>query len=316
MRIAYDLIPHLGRREGVSGQTLIHHVLLSNQITHPSSFSAVASVGHVLALINCIKHREQGTKPSPDSFFFLNAYATVANALQYPRQNQSVPVTSSAGSTAPELSTFALQSFDRHPSTWAQLEADRMLMERSDGKRQTISNAEFSILRRDRLPSEILTGEKSGNVMDCGSVNFALQAFRHSNKGQEILQRVRTQTLTKGDLEHLNCIMGRWGSNAYLGATLPSIVFLLEVLGYSDPVQAIEVTAILTKDNDTCAAIIGQLMGVLHGTEWFEINSGSKHRPPTMNLNREALTHFGPYLAGDPKNGFFSIDEAIHWLGA
>lgn len=55
-----------------------------------------------------------------------------------------------------------------------------------------------------------------------------------------------------------------WHSGAYLLETLPSVIYILARHG-DDPAQAILQAVNGTRDNDTCAAIVGAAVGALHG---------------------------------------------------
>lgn len=57
-----------------------------------------------------------------------------------------------------------------------------------------------------------------------------------------------------------------WYSGAYLLETVPSIIYILMCHG-DDPEEAIVRAVNDTKDNDTIAAIVGALVGALHGKE-------------------------------------------------
>ena len=48
------------------------------------------------------------------------------------------------------------------------------------------------------------------------------------------------------------------------------VVFLLEKFGYNDPALAVNMAALVTKDSDTCATIVAQVMGALHGSKWVD----------------------------------------------
>jgi ADP-ribosyl-[dinitrogen reductase] hydrolase len=65
-----------------------------------------------------------------------------------------------------------------------------------------------------------------------------------------------------------------WHSGAYLLETVPSVLYVLARHGH-DPVDAILQAVNHTRDNDTCAAIVGAAVGALHGAarlpvEWVE----------------------------------------------
>jgi len=57
-----------------------------------------------------------------------------------------------------------------------------------------------------------------------------------------------------------------WYSGAYLLETVPSVIYILMCHGH-DPEEAIVRAVNDTKDNDTIAAIVGALVGALHGRE-------------------------------------------------
>lgn len=60
----------------------------------------------------------------------------------------------------------------------------------------------------------------------------------------------------------------RWYSGAFLLETVPSILYILERYK-SDPQEAIRRAVMDTWDNDTVAAIVGAVMGAMHGMEAF-----------------------------------------------
>jgi ADP-ribosyl-[dinitrogen reductase] hydrolase len=55
-----------------------------------------------------------------------------------------------------------------------------------------------------------------------------------------------------------------WHSGAYLLETVPAVLYVLSRHGH-DPVEAILQAVNHTRDNDTCAAIVGAAVGALHG---------------------------------------------------
>ena len=55
-----------------------------------------------------------------------------------------------------------------------------------------------------------------------------------------------------------------WHSGAYLLETVPSVLYVLVRHGH-DPAQAILQAVNNTRDNDSCAAIVGAAVGALHG---------------------------------------------------
>ena len=57
-----------------------------------------------------------------------------------------------------------------------------------------------------------------------------------------------------------------WYSGAYLLETVPSVLYIL-MRHSSDPEQAIIRAVNDTRDNDTCAAIVGSAVGALHGVD-------------------------------------------------
>jgi ADP-ribosylglycohydrolase len=58
--------------------------------------------------------------------------------------------------------------------------------------------------------------------------------------------------------------LSRWYSGAFLLETIPAVIFLLARYGH-DPEEAIVRAVNDTKDNDTIAAIVGAVVGALHG---------------------------------------------------
>lgn len=80
----YDLLPLLA--SDASTQDLVEQVLISNQVTHPSSFSAVACVGQALLMAKCINWRLNAEKDPNQKLpknFFMDTYHEVAEALQH-----------------------------------------------------------------------------------------------------------------------------------------------------------------------------------------------------------------------------------------
>ncbi len=190
------------------------------QVTHPSSFSAVASVGQSVLMAKCIDLRIKAEKAGAPLIippnFFIDTLHEVAVALEYPAQK-----------------------FGLHPG-----------LSRVPDKYGNFSSDQW---RGARLPSEFLkASDQSAEVIRAGSVE---QALKESPKSEV-------------SSEHVNSILQRWSSNSYLGATFPSIVFLLEKFGRGDPAHAVNMAALVTKDSDTCATIIAQVMGALYGSEW------------------------------------------------
>ena len=61
---------------------------------------------------------------------------------------------------------------------------------------------------------------------------------------------------------------GRWYSGAFLLETVPSVLYILERYK-SDPEEAICRAVMDTWDNDTVAAIVGAVMGAMHGMDAF-----------------------------------------------
>lgn len=220
MRIGYDLLPLLA--SGASMHDLVEQALISNQVTHPSSFSAVASVGQVVLMAKCIdlriKAEEKGQPLEVPPNFFIDTFHQVAKALEHPDQKFGLL---SGYSLIPEN----CENFT--PDQW----------------------------RGKRLPSEFLKASKtSTNAVKSGSVERALFDSKNmENSSKEI-----------------DSVLQRWSSNSYLGATFPSVVFLLEKFGREDPAHAVNMAALVTKDSDTCATIIAQVMGALHGSEWVD----------------------------------------------
>lgn len=65
-----------------------------------------------------------------------------------------------------------------------------------------------------------------------------------------------------------------WHSGAYLLETVPTLLYILSRHGH-DPKEAILQAVNNTRDNDTCAAIVGAAVGALHGAsalpaEWID----------------------------------------------
>lgn len=63
-------------------------------------------------------------------------------------------------------------------------------------------------------------------------------------------------------------VCGIWHSGAYLLETVPAVLYILSRYGH-DPQQAILQAVNNTRDNDTVAAIVGAVMGALHGASSF-----------------------------------------------
>ncbi|HEX4918553.1 MAG TPA: ADP-ribosylglycohydrolase family protein [Limnobacter sp.] len=222
MRIGYDLLPMLG--SNATTQDLIEQALVSNQLTHPSSFSAVACVGQVVMMAKCIHLRLEACK-RPDRRlvippnFFIDTYHAVAKALEHPEQRFGL------------LNRHALVPMHlRHQIT-------------SDG------------WRAPRLPSEFLKpSAHTREPIRLGSVEQALIDSKNMDNTSA----------------NVDCVLQRWSSSSYLAATFPSVVYLLEQFGRGDPAHAVNMAALVTKDSDTCATIVAQVMGALHGSAWVE----------------------------------------------
>lgn len=270
MRIGYDLLPLLASKATM--QELVEQVLLSNQVTHPSSLSAIASVGQVVIMAKCMHLRSQAESTGKElelpENFFIDIFYEVALALEKDEK-------------------FALQGLDR-------LNPDRL----NDAFKaidfgQMDPKFERKVKRQwttERLPSELLKGlgpnheysAVKAEAIRLGSVKAALD----SNP---------TSTL---DMYSCDAILKRWNSRSYLGATLPSVIFMLEKYGYDDPARAVELTALITKDSDTCATIVAQTMGALYGSGW---------------IREEDTDPFEQCLATSNKNGkrFYPVDNLI-----
>lgn len=220
MRIGYDLLPLLV--SGASMQDLVEQALISNQVTHPSSFSAVASVGQVVLMAKCIDLRIKAEKRGEPLIvppnFFIDTFHEVAEALEHPAQKFGL---------LPDYSLIPEKYRKFTPNQW----------------------------RSERLPSEFLKGS---------------DASTEAVKASSVEQALKESPKTKKSSEHIDSVLKRWSSNSYLGATFPSIVFLLEKFGREDPAHAVNMAALVTKDSDTCATIIAQVMGALHGSEWVD----------------------------------------------
>ncbi len=217
MRIAYDLLPMLASNSSM--KDVVEQALISNQVTHPSSFSAVAAVGQVVLVAKCMHLRQQAELAQQPlklpARFFLETFHDVARHLEskesrFPLDSTSIPP---AG-------------FD---SSW----------------------------RVERLPSEFLKHEATLPSLKSLVVK--------SSSVEQALDEVES---TADSIAQTNQVLNRWGSRSYLGATYPSVVYLLERYGYGDPARAVNLTALLTKDSDTCATIVAQVMGALHGADW------------------------------------------------
>lgn len=223
MRIGYDLLPLLA--SGASMQNLVEHALISNQVTHPSSFSAVASVGQVVLMAKCMHLRHEAKKEGealkiPPNFF-IDTFYDVARALEDGEQQFGLDDSAIPPQHAPE-----------------------------DIKKNW---------HIPRFPSQFLKSwgepkDAKEAAIQAGSVEQALQESKS-----------KSDSYIETDL-----VLQRWASRSYLAATFPSIVFMLERYGYGEPARAVELTALLTKDSDTCATIVAQVMGALYGSSWVK----------------------------------------------
>lgn len=251
MRIGYDLLPLLA--SGATTQDLVEQVLISNQVTHPSSFSAVACVGQALLMAKCINWRLSAEKDPNHKIpknFFIDTYHEVAEALQHCTQKFNL-----------------LKDFSYVPKEAA----------------HKYSPEEW---RTERFPSEFLKcSSSSTEVVNAGSV-------------EQALADAETQKIGNSSAE-IDSILKRWSSSAYLGATFPSVVFLLEKFGYNDPALAVNMAALVTKDSDTCATIIAQVMGALHGSKWVD-----DERKSCIDINGRST--FNEDLGGE-----FKLDDLI-----
>ncbi|MDH4396139.1 MAG: ADP-ribosylglycohydrolase family protein [Limnobacter sp.] len=263
MRIGYDLLPLLASK--ASMQNLVEQALLSNQVTHSSSLSAVASVGQVVLMAKCMHLRAQaelmGQPVNIPEHIFINTFYEVAKALEGPRRY-----------------TLELDSpyYPRLNKAFAAMEP------LPDEKTQQAWATE-------RLPSEILNGPSEQHIY----TDAQAKAITRSSVKQALLD-CKTQPEA---YIHKEAILQRWNSRYYLGATLPSVVFLMETYGYTNPARAVEMTALLTHDSNTCATIVAQVMGALHGPKWI---------PDTKELG------FDDMLG----NGFYSVQQFVGDLHA
>lgn len=223
MRIGYDLLPLLA--SGASMQNLVEHALISNQVTHPSSFSAVASVGQVVLMAKCMhlrhKAKKEGEALKIPPNFFIDTFYDVARALEHTKQRFGLDDSAMPPQNAP----------DDIKKNW----------------------------HIPRFPSQFL--KSWGEPQDAKDV--AIQAGSVEQALQE--SRSKSDSYIETDL-----VLQRWASRSYLAATFPSIVFMLERYGYGEPARAVDLTALLTKDSDTCATIVAQVMGALYGSSWVK----------------------------------------------
>lgn len=101
---------------------------------------------------------------------------------------------------------------------------------------------------------------------------------------------------------------GLWGSGPELCETIPSLIFILMKHG-DDFARAIEQAVLYTRDNDTIAALVGAVLGALHGREkipdrWLRGLSGvtrRKDKGQVHHLIRDARARFGPTDVASPK---------------
>ncbi|MCR2746135.1 ADP-ribosylglycohydrolase family protein [Limnobacter parvus] len=268
MRIGYDLLPLLASKATM--HELVEQVLLSNQVTHPSSLSAIASVGQIVIMAKCMHLRSQaeltGKKVELPENFFIDTFYEVALALE---SNEK----------------FELEGWDEYDPN--------RLNEAFDAMDFGTMEAEFEQAVKNkwttgRLPSELLKGLGPNHKYKAPEA----EAIRRGSV-QEALDGNPKSTL---DMYRCDAILKRWNSRSYLGATLPSVIFMLEKYGYDDPARAVELTALITKDSDTCATIVAQTMGALHGSGW---------------IRKEDTEHFEQGLAEAGGKSFYPVENLI-----
>lgn len=275
MRIGYDLLPLLASKATM--HELVEQVLLSNQVTHPTSLSAIASVGQVVIMAKCMHLRSQaeltGKKVELPENFFIDTFYEVALALEKDEK-------------------FKLEGRNRYDDPNRLNEAfDAMDFGTMEPEFEGEVKEQWTT---ERLPSELLKGLGPNHSYKADQA----EAIRRGSV-QEALDGNPKSTL---DMYRCDSILKRWNSRSYLGATLPSVIFMLEKYGYDDPARAVELTALITKDSDTCATIVAQAMGALHGSDWirkdaryFEqglAETGGKRFYPVDNLIADMNTFY------------------------
>lgn len=97
----------------------------------------------------------------------------------------------------------------------------------------------------------------------------------------------------------------RWYSGAFLLETVPSVLYILERYK-SDPEEAICRAVMDTWDNDTVAAIVGAVMGAMHGMDafperWIDSLPGRTGTDDNgrLDLAYQKLRHFGGFGLND-----------------
>ncbi|WP_167889914.1 ADP-ribosylglycohydrolase family protein [Thermococcus sp. 18S1] len=95
---------------------------------------------------------------------------------------------------------------------------------------------------------------------------FGKFKHRYSGPAWEFIEKVLEMALQeKWTLFELNKVVG---SGAYLLETIPTVLYTMMVYG-DNPINAISFAVLNTKDSDTVGAIVGYLVGALHGIKAF-----------------------------------------------
>lgn len=124
-----------------------------------------------------------------------------------------------------------------------------------------------------------------------GTVEYALQTSQIAPTTKSKTQEAQENQ----EIKSVRNILRRWNSgSSYLGSTLPSVVFLLEKYGYDQPQKAVRMAALVTQDKDICAAIVGAVMGALHGHEWCKgfFTEGQQTPDSLQNLINQCNRYF------------------------
>ncbi len=257
MRISYVIIGAiLDPKKSV--QSLFEEVLVSGQVTHPSSFAHATNIAFIKLLGDCVvlRNKPHLLEQKKKERFFLNSMHDVMQEVESKERTYGLHAGKSFcdSKQAEKLKKQPYQSYQ-------QFEEYR----KSDSA---------TLWATPRLPHEFLKAnqpsfldveKKAKNAIYASSVDKALE----DTKDWGSLSADKTE-----DVKKVADLISRWNSNSYLGATLPAVVFLLEKFAYDDPANTLKMTALVTQDNDTCAAIVGAVLGALHQNAFTIDNQG------------------------------------------
>ncbi len=244
MRIAYTMIGAIADPEH-NLQKLFENVLVSGQVTHPDCFAHTTNVAFVKLLGDCIvqRNKDKNISELKGTNFFINSMLPVMKSVEQPDR------------------LYGLEKMICTPAQKRRL---------GDGYYQSqgqflnhVNSDEATIWRTPRLPHQFLDAEEFQNSKKRSEQAIYQGSVAHALK--ETKDWPKLDVNKDEDCQKVADFLSRWNTRSYLGATLPTIVFLLEKFGYDNPLDALKLTALVTQDNDTCAAIVGAVLGALHG---------------------------------------------------